>query len=43
LRHGLPKFRLKDWDISVGLSFPSKRFDRTDDNPSAADQGIHPR
>jgi len=26
LRHDLPKFRLKDPDISAGLSFPSKRF-----------------
>jgi len=28
LRHDLPKFRLTEHDISAGLSFPSKRFDR---------------
>jgi hypothetical protein len=28
LRHGPPKFRLKDYDISVGLFGLSKRFDR---------------
>jgi hypothetical protein len=27
-RHGLPKFRLTDLDISAGLSFPSKHFHR---------------
>jgi hypothetical protein len=28
LRRDLPKFRLTDPDISAGLFFPSKRFDR---------------
>jgi len=38
LHHGLPKFRLRDYDISVGLSFPSKRF-HASNNPSATNYG----
>jgi hypothetical protein len=33
LRHDLPKFRLKDLDISAALSFPSKRFDHLGRQP----------
>jgi hypothetical protein len=33
LRHDLPTFRLKDPDISAGLSFPSKRFDGLERQP----------
>jgi hypothetical protein len=38
LRHGLPKFRLKDHDISAGLSFPSGA-PTTFNNPCAANHG----